>query len=180
MAESWKEIWNSNPNDYVELNEVQVFEEAKKNLLPIQQNLLDKRITIDDAKQELQKINERLQWANIDTDNKKELWNAFDKLLKLEKDVDESNLQAEVSEIVKVLENLTKNELSKLRQNIQNPENKLQNSTWYKGSIWNRPPEVQKWLEKATKSFDKTIADAKKDGNLIARTIWKWMEKLNS
>jgi hypothetical protein len=47
--------------NYEELSESQIFEKAKKELTPIQENLIEKKITIDEAKTELKKINEWLQ-----------------------------------------------------------------------------------------------------------------------
>jgi hypothetical protein len=43
------------------LSESQIFEKAKEQLNPIQENLIEKKITIDEAKDELQKINEWIQ-----------------------------------------------------------------------------------------------------------------------
>jgi hypothetical protein len=47
--------------NYVELTEGQIFEKIKEELNPIQENLAEKKITINDAKSELKKINEWLQ-----------------------------------------------------------------------------------------------------------------------
>jgi hypothetical protein len=48
-------------HNYVELTESQIFDKIKKDLNPIQENLAAKKITVDDAKSELKKINEWLQ-----------------------------------------------------------------------------------------------------------------------
>ena len=58
----------------LKLSEYQIFEKAKEEIAPIQQNLIEKKITIDEAKQELKKINERLQKSNIEKNDKKEIW----------------------------------------------------------------------------------------------------------
>jgi hypothetical protein len=47
--------------NYVELTESQIFEKIKEDLNPIQKNLAEKKITINEAKSELKKINEWLQ-----------------------------------------------------------------------------------------------------------------------
>jgi len=51
----------SKPQNYVELPENQIFEKIKKDLSPIQESLSEKKITVDEAKSELKKINEWLQ-----------------------------------------------------------------------------------------------------------------------
>jgi hypothetical protein len=43
------------------LVESQIFKKIKEELTPIQENLAEKKITIDDAKTELKKINEWIQ-----------------------------------------------------------------------------------------------------------------------
>ena len=68
------------PKNYVELAERQVFDKVKKDIIPIQESLAEKKITIDKAKTELKKINEWLQWSNITQKDKKNLWDAFNKL----------------------------------------------------------------------------------------------------
>ena len=52
---------NEKSQNYVELTESQIFEKIKEDLNPIQENLAEKKITINDAKSELKKINEWLQ-----------------------------------------------------------------------------------------------------------------------
>ena len=49
------------PKNYVELTEDQIFDKIKEDLTPIQENLAEKKITINEAKFELKKINEWLQ-----------------------------------------------------------------------------------------------------------------------
>jgi hypothetical protein len=50
-----------NSQNYVELTESQIFEKIKEDLIPIQKNLEEQSITVDDAKSELKKINEWIQ-----------------------------------------------------------------------------------------------------------------------
>jgi hypothetical protein len=52
---------NEKSQNYMELTENQIFEKIKKDLNPIQENLAEKKITINEAKSELKKINEWLQ-----------------------------------------------------------------------------------------------------------------------
>jgi hypothetical protein len=52
---------NEKSQNYVELTESQIFEKIKNDLNPIQENLAEKKITINEAKSELKKINDWLQ-----------------------------------------------------------------------------------------------------------------------
>ena len=151
--------------------EKQIFEKIKEDLNPIQENLSEKKITVDEARSELKKINEWLQWTNLKTQEKKEIWKAFEKLTKLEKNVDEITLKNEVSEIMKLLEKLTQKDLEKLKQDIK----------WkkYQETI-KRPTEVQGWIQKSSKNLDSTINNAAEDKNPVAKRIWKAMKRLNS
>ena len=152
--------------DYEGLSESQIFEKAKKELTPIQENLIEKKITIDEAKTELKKINEWLQWTKLEKKDKKETWKAFEKLLKLEKNIDENSLKNEVEEIINLLKNITKKDLAHLEKNIRNNQ------------IEDRTPEVQDWIEKSSTNFDLTVHNAAKDKNPIARKIGERMEYL--
>ena len=154
-----------------ESSEKQIFEKIKEDLNPIQENLSEKKITVDEARSELKKINEWLQWTNLKTQEKKEIWKAFEKLTKLEKNVDEITLKNEVSEIMKLLEKLTQKDLEKLKQDIK----------WEKHQeIIKRPTEVQAWIQKSSKNLDSTINNAAEDKNPVAKRIWKAMKRLNS
>ncbi len=159
------------PKNYIELTESQIFEKIKEDLNPIQENLTEKRITVKEAKSELKKINEWIQWTNLETKDKKEIWKAFEKLIKLEKDIDENSLKDEVREIINLVETLTKKDLANLKQWIK------QNRLW-----WNpeRPAEVQEWIKESSSNLDQTINDATEDKNPIARKIWERMQKLMS
>ena len=84
------------PKNYVELTESQIFDKIKEDLTPIQENLSEKKITINEAKSELKKINEWLQWTKLEERDKKEIWKAFEKLINLEKNIDENALKNEV------------------------------------------------------------------------------------
>ena len=162
---------NEKSQNYVELTESQIFEKIKEDLNPIQENLAEKKITINDAKSELKKINEWLQWTKLENKDKKEIWKAFEKLIKLEKNIDENTLKNEVEEIIKLIEKLTKRDLAHLKWWVQ--QNKQR---------WNteRPTEVQEWINESSNNLVSTINDAKKDKNRIARKMGERMEYLMS
>ena len=162
---------NEKSQNYVELTESQIFEKIKEELSPIQENLSEKKITINEAKSELKKINEWLQWTKLETKDKKELWKAFEKLIKLEKNIDETTLKDEVNEIVNLLETLTKKDLANLKQWIQ--QNKQIRSP-------ERSVDVQQWIDIASNDLETTIHEAFQDKNPIARKIWERMQNLMS
>ena len=158
-----------NSQNYIKLTENQIFEKIKKDLSPIQENLSEKKITVDGAKRELKKINEWLQWTNLEQKKKKEVLRAFEKLIKLEKNIDENSLKNEVNEIINLLEVLTKRDLAHLQNNIIKHN-----------SIENRPPKVQEWIKQSSNNLDLTINDAEQDSNPIANWIGKAIKWLNS
>ena len=147
--------------NYVELTESQIFEKIKKDLSAIQENLAEQKITVDEAKSELKKINEWLQWTKLEKKDKKEIWKAFEKLMKLEKNIDENTLKNEVNEIVKLVEKLTKKDLADLKWNVQ--QNKQRRNP-------ERPAEVQEWIDKASDNL-KNLPD--NDKNLVANWALK-------
>ena len=151
------------------LVESQIFKKIKEELTPIQENLAEKKITIDDAKTELKKINEWIQWTKLEQKDKREIWKVFEKLAKLEQNVDENALKDEVDEVIKLLENLTRKDLASLKQTIQQTNFK-----------WNfeRPIAVQQWIDMASNNLETTIHEASQDRNLIARKIGERMERL--
>ena len=162
-------VKNTEIQNYEELSESQIFEKAKEELNPIQENLIEKKITIDEARSELKKINEWIQWTKLEKKDKKEIWKAFEKLMKLEKNIDEITLKNEVDEIINLLSIVTKRDLASLKNNIKSNKN-----------LENRSPEVQDWIEKSSANLDLTIHDATKDKNPIARKIGERMEYLMS
>ena len=166
MAEN-KEIKNSE-----NLSEKEIFEKIKEDLSPIQENLSEKKITVDEAKSELKKINEWLQWSKLETKDKKEIWKAFEKLINLEKNIDENTLKNEVNEIVQLLETLTKKDLANLKHSVIGSKKF--------NEIQNRPTEVQKWIKESSLALDSTINDASQDSNPIANRAGKIMKRLNS
>ena len=149
---------NENSQNYINFTEKQIFEKIKEDLNPIQEKL--------------KKINEWLQWTKLENKDKKEIWEAFEKLMKLEKNIDENTLKNEIIEIIKILNNLTKKDLAKLEQSIKwgkyepNPENSVENA--------------QKWRKESSDKFDLTVREATKDKNLVARKTGELMEYLMS
>ena len=86
--------WKEDNRNYVELEERQIFEKIKEDLNPIQENLSEKKITVDEAKSELKKINERLKWTKLEKKDKKEIWDAFEKLAaNLENSIEKNKLK---------------------------------------------------------------------------------------
>ena len=59
-------VKNTEIQNYEKLSESQIFEKAKEELNPIQENLIEKKITIDEAKSELKIINEWIQWTKLE------------------------------------------------------------------------------------------------------------------
>ena len=149
--------------------ESKIFKKIKEELTPIQENLAEKKITIDDAKTELKKINEWIQWTKLEQKDKTEIWKVFEKLAKLEQNVDENALKDEVDEVIKLLENLTRKDLASLKQTIQQT-----NFQWN----FERPVAVQQWIDMASNNLETTIHEASQDRNLIARKIGERMERL--
>ena len=135
---------NENLQNYVELTEGQIFEKIKEDLNPIQENLSEKKITVEEAKSELKKINEWIQWTKLESKDKKEIWKAFEKLSKLERNIDENSLKNEVEEITKLLDKLIQKDLANLKQNI------IQKHTPWQTK---RKPEVQQWIDKSSDNF---------------------------
>ena len=151
--------------------EVDIFKKAQAELEPIQQNLLEKKVTIDEAKQELQRINEWLQWANIENRDKKRLGKAFDKLLNLEKNIDELSLKDEVDKIDDLLEKLTRADLRKLRNNVLLSN---RNKTVDTQRIKDRNPDVKEWILMA----DANLKNLPDDENNFANKLVGWIRDL--
>lgn len=149
----------------------QIFEKIKEKLNPIQENLAEKKITIDETRAELKRINEWIQWTKLEQEDKKEIWKVFEMLAKLEQNVDENTLKDEVDEVIKLLEILTRKDLASLKQAVQQT-----NFQWN----FERPVVVQQWIDMASNDLVLTIRNASQDKNPIARKIWEWMEYLMS
>lgn len=163
MAKNGKKIDNEG------LVESQIFERIKEELNPIQENLVEKKITIDEARTELKRINEWIQWIELEQKDKKEVWKIFENLVKLEQIVDENVLRDEVNEVIKLLENLTRKDLASLQQTVQQ-----MNFQWN----FERPVVVQQWIDMASNDLETTIHGASQDRNPIARKMGERMERL--
>ncbi len=148
--------------NYEKLSERQIFEKIKEDLSPIQENLSEKKITVNEAKTELKKINEWLQWMKIEQKDKKEIWKVFEELIKLEKNIDENSLESEIIEVMNLVDSVTKRDLENLKRGID------------------RPIKVQEWINKSSKNLDLTINDASEDKNKIANWVGNLMKRLNS
>ena len=165
---------DKNSKNQAELAENQIFEKIKEDLNPIQENLAEKKITVDEAKSELKRINEWIKWTNLENKDKKEIWKAFENLTKLEKNIDETALRNEVNEIINLLETLTIKDLTNLKSDIKNIHQIHEHSNS------DRPIDVQKWIKESSNNLDSTINTASEDKNPIARLIGKAMKRLNS
>lgn len=161
--------------NYVELAERQVFEKARKDIEPIKQSLIEKTITIDEAKAELKKINDWIQWSKIEQWDKYWINQAFEKLIDLEKNIDENSLRNEVDWIIKLLESFTKRELKTLQQSIKLGTQHTPNQRERQ-----RPDNVQKWIDESSNNLVKTANEASQDKNIIARKIWERLKILTT
>ena len=165
------------PKNYVELTESQIFEKIKEDLNPIQENLTEKKITVKEAKSELKKINERIQWTKLEAKDKKEIWKAFEKLIKLEKDIDENSLKDEVKEIINLLETLTKKDLANLEKNIKQKHIPWQSEQGYENET-QYLTKADEWRKESSNNLEKTVHEAAQDQNPWAKKIGERMENL--
>lgn len=168
--------WEQQKN-YVELTEDQIFEKIKEDLNPIQESLSDKKITVDEAKSELKKINEWIQWAKLENKDKKEIWKAFEKLIKLEKNIDENSLKNEVNEIINLLETLTKKDLANLEKNIKQKHTLRQSEQGYENET-QYLAKAAEWRKESSNNLEKTVHEAAQDQHPWAKKIGERMEKL--
>jgi len=150
----------------VEVNEREILKKFKNDLITLQKSLR-KNNNVNDVKDIVNGIDRLLQWK---IENNKETKKVFEKLTELKKSIDEKNLKNKINELANLLENLTKNDLLNLSQNVI----EQQNNYWLK----NRPINIQKWIKKASKDLETRIQLASRDKNPIARQIGKWMEYL--
>ena len=169
-----KDIENQN---YEELSKIQIFEKIKEDLNPIQESLSEKKITVEEAKYELKKINEWLQLTKLENKDKKEIWKAFEKLMKLEKDIDENSLKSEVERIKNLLEILTRKDLKKLGDSIQKKHIPWQIEQKSQKEIQHLT-DADKWRKESSNNLELTIHEASQDTNPWARKIGERMENL--
>ena len=59
-------VKNNETKNYEGLSENEIFEKVKEEITPIQENLSEKKITVDEAKADLKKINERIQSSKLE------------------------------------------------------------------------------------------------------------------
>ena len=168
--------WNTdNQKNYVELAERQVFQKIEEELNLIQQNLFEKsekNMTIRQAKNELKKINERLQNSrNVERVNKEKFSNAIDNISG--KNIDKIWLKTAIEDIIKDAQEIINS--SEIEQ-----ENLIQSiiQTNYKIPKFN--PNAQEWRLQAKEHFEKNVKDMQKDKNRLAAKIGWLIEKLIS
>lgn len=163
--------WKIDKKNHINLAENEVLNKAKEGLTTIRENLSEKKITVDEAKREIEKIYEKIKWTNLEQQDKEFFWKPFEKLAKLERDIDETTLKNEVSETINLLETVVKKDLANLKNSITKPHEIWKNT---------RPIDVQKWIEQSSENLASTIDDASQDKNPIARKIGDRMKKLIS
>ena len=166
---SWKNSMSSKNEQLKNRVELNSIEEVKKELNSLKKSLMENKGDKEKTVTKLKEINERLQWTELEQNDKNEIWEAFKNL---EKDIDEISLKDEIDKIIKSIEIATQKDLASLKSSI----------TWQKNLIWieNRSPEVQEWIEKSSNDLASTVHGASQDKNPIARKIWEWMEYLMS
>ena len=129
-------------------------------------------MTIKQAKNELKKINERLQDNhNVEKVNKEMFSNAINDIS--EKDIDKIALKTALEEIIiksKEIINSSKKEQTKLRQAI------IQT----KYQIPEFDPDAQKWRFQAVKDFEENVKNMQKDKNRFAASVGRLIKKLMS
>lgn len=165
--------------NYEKMLENEALDKSKEELTTIQENLSEKKITVEQARAELKneykKIDEWIKWTNLEKKDKKEIWKAFEHLTKLERDIDETALKNEVNEIINLLETLTIKDFTSLKDNIQKNTHQI-----HEHANNGRPADVEKWIKESSNNLTSTIDDASQDSNVIARTIGSRMKKLMS
>ena len=135
---------NTDKNNYKELSKSEIFKKINEEIIPIQENLSEKKITIENAINKIRKIREEVEGldsSKLEEKEKNEIWKLFDKL---EEKIEENNLQNENNEIINSLEVLTQKHLANLKSSI-----KLEKNKWIK----NRPLDVQKSINKRSNKF---------------------------
>jgi len=161
---------NTDKNDYKELSKNEIFKKISEEIIPIQENLSEKKITIENAINKIKKIREeveRLDSSNLEEKEKNEIWKLFDRL---EEKIEENNLQNENNEIINSLKVLTQKHLTNLKSNIKQEKNK-----WVK----NRPLDVQKWINERSNKFTNDFKyAAKTEKNWIANKAANIIVKL--
>jgi len=163
-------IKNTKINNHENLPDKKIIDEIKKELEQLQKHFLEKKITANDTKTELQKINKLIQWTTLEQQHKQEIWKIFDQLMnKLEENIDENYLQIKFDEAINLLKRLTQKDLAALKRNIQQINFKQSS---------NRPNEVQQWIYVASNNLETTINDWLNDRNFIANKAAKRMKKL--
>ena len=167
---------NNNPKNQIEPTEKQIFEKRKEDSNPIHEKSLTEKITIDEAKSELKKIKEWIQWTKEKKDKKK-IWKAFEKLINLEKNIDENSLKNEVNEIINLLETLTKKNLANLEKNIKWKHILWQSEQGYKNET-QYLAKADEWRKESSNNLEKTVHEAAQDQHPWAKKIGERMEKL--
>lgn len=161
--------------NYKELTEEQILEKAQEELAPIQESLLNKTKTFKEVREALMQINKWIQWTKLENADKKNIWKGFEKLTKLEENVDNDTLKNEFDNIVDLLKIATKIDLAGLKNDIQKTRHQI-----HEHPNSGRPADVEKKIEESANNLRWTIDNASQDQNPIAKKIWERMKKLMS
>ncbi len=154
------------PKNYVELTKDMILEKVKDDLTSLKKEIPN--ITTKKAKTELEKINDWLQWTNnLAWETKEIIWNNINNLIlhlewNIEENIEKSNLESELNEMITMLENLTQKDLADLKRDIQhnNQQRRIPSE---------RPTEVQDWLDAASNN----LKNLPNDNNPIANWALK-------
>lgn len=150
------------------LTEGYLLEELKKSLTSIQKDLAE-RNTVDEAKNELKRINGLFKQVKLEQRDNQGIWKISEMLTGLEGTVDKNVLKDEVNEVVKFLERLTQKDLASLKKTLQQTNFEVASG---------RSIEARIWIDVASNNLNKVIGEASQDKNPIARKMGEWMENL--
>lgn len=145
------------------------FERIIQELQTIQENLVDKKISIDKVKKELQKAQEQIRMSNIEQKNKDNIDQNFEKLY------NNSEQNLEISQLNIIFESI----ISSLKDHINS---ELITLKWSIDPLKGRPDDVKKWIRNSDEKFRKYFADAAENepSNLGRRAAKKIRDILNS
>ena len=163
------------PKNYVELPEQQqIFNDLSKleKELTTTQTLNKRKETLNQIKNKLAEMSERIQKSNLEKEDKEKVSNQLNNFQEnIDQNISLEVLKLQFTEILNSLNTMIKKELTNLKGFIYR-SNRHTNTQ--------RSPEVQSWINESSNNFDSTIDNASKDNNLIARIAGKAMKRLNA
>ena len=126
------------------------FERIIQELQTIQDSLIDKKISIDKVKQELQNAQEQIRKFNIDKKDKANIDENFEKLY------NNNEEKLEIDQLNVIFESI----INLLRKHISA---ELTTLKWSIDPLEGRPSDVKKWIRESDKSFREYFANAAKN-----------------